>query len=192
MAIATGTPGPHVLDVDEPTQARDWIARLRDARTPEVATARGSHFYFSGRDTATVKLPFGELRGLGGYVLAPPSAHPSGKQYVWVTEPTRHLPEISAGLTGGDGVLRLGAGPSAPSRRGLIREGHRHHALSDRTIRLVRGGITDADEIAAMLAGFAAECCTPGISRVEIDDLARWASGTEIAERERGWREPSR
>lgn len=192
LAVATGAPGPHVLDIDDPAQAGDWIARLREGGAPEVATSRGSHFYFAGRDVSTVTLAFGELRGRGGYVLVPPSTHPSGKAYVWLTEPTDRLFPVPSGLTADTGTRGLGTGPTAAPTFGLVGEGHRHHALSDRTIRLVRGGITDPVEIAAMLAGFVSECCAPGISRREIDDLARWASGTDIAERERRWQESSR
>src|SRR5262249_30043082 len=56
--------------------------------TVEVITARGRHLYFkmpgvpvgnsAGRIAAGI-----DVRGSGGYTLAPPSIHPSGRAYAW-------------------------------------------------------------------------------------------------------------
>jgi hypothetical protein len=90
LAIATGTPGPDVLDVDQHGQAGNGFpafARLRHAgllaaaayiRTP----AGGMHAYFTGSDQHNGRLPSHHLdfRSQGGYVLAPPS-HVRGHPY---------------------------------------------------------------------------------------------------------------
>ena len=56
--------------------------------TVEVITTRGRHLYFqtpetSVRNSAGKVAPGIDVRGDGGYVLAPPSIHPSGRRYEW-------------------------------------------------------------------------------------------------------------
>jgi hypothetical protein len=84
LAIATGTPGPDVLDVDQHGPAGNGfaaLARLRDAGLLEGATSYvrtpsgGLHAYFTGTGQRNGHLPAHHLdfRSRGGYVLAPPS-----------------------------------------------------------------------------------------------------------------------
>jgi len=84
VAIATGAPGPDVLDVDQHGHAGNGFgafARLRAARLLDGATAYvrtpsgGLHIYFAGSDQRNGHLPAHHLdfRAAGGYVLAPPS-----------------------------------------------------------------------------------------------------------------------
>ena len=54
---------------------------------PTAKTARGYHVYFLGQVNSIVSLGDGELRGRRSYCLLPPSVHPDGSQYVWITEP---------------------------------------------------------------------------------------------------------
>ena len=91
LAIATGTPGPDVLDIDQHGPAGNGYRafnRLRRAglvngaeayvRTP----AGGMHAYFAGSDQHNGRLPSHHLdfRSHGGYILAPPS-RVGGKPY---------------------------------------------------------------------------------------------------------------
>src|SRR5262245_11531725 len=89
VAIATGAPsGVFVIDVD----GDDGEAALRKLEaehgmlppTVEVITARGRHLYFKMPahpvPCSVDKIAPGiDVRGDGGYVLAPPSVHPDGK-----------------------------------------------------------------------------------------------------------------
>ena len=57
-------------------------------RPSRVITARGRHLFFKMPETpvrnSTSKIAPGiDVRGDGGYVLAPPSVHPSGRLYCW-------------------------------------------------------------------------------------------------------------
>src|SRR5690606_12283497 len=56
--------------------------------TPTVATGNGMHLYFRhpGRPVSNFarRLPGLDFRGDGGYVMAPPPIHPSGRRYAWV------------------------------------------------------------------------------------------------------------
>jgi bifunctional DNA primase/polymerase-like protein len=84
LAIATGRPGPDVLDVDQHGAAGNGFAafnRLKraglvDAASAFVATPSGGlHAYFAGSGQRCGKLPGQHLdfRAHGGYIVAPPS-----------------------------------------------------------------------------------------------------------------------
>ena len=91
LAIATGAPGPDVLDVDQHGPAGNGyaaFARLSKAGLADGAAAYvrtpsgGLHAYFRGSDQRNGHLPAHHLdfRSRGGYILAPPS-RVDGKTY---------------------------------------------------------------------------------------------------------------
>jgi len=90
VAIATGAPGPDVLDVDVRPDGSGYAAlgRLKRAGLLEgslaiVATPSGGlHAYYTGTGQGSGRLPAHHLdfKAAGGYVLAPPSAV-CGKRY---------------------------------------------------------------------------------------------------------------
>ena len=91
LAIATGAPGPDVLDVDEHGDAGNGYAAFRqlrkagllDGASAYVRTPSGGlHAYFTGSDQRNGHLPGWHLdfRSRGGYVLTPPS-RVDGKPY---------------------------------------------------------------------------------------------------------------
>ena len=91
LAIATGAPGPDVLDVDQhgpdgtgfPAYARLRRAGLLTGATAYVRTPSGGlHAYFTGTGQRNGHLPGHHLdfRSRGGYILAPPS-HVGGHPY---------------------------------------------------------------------------------------------------------------
>jgi hypothetical protein len=97
VAIACGAPGPLVLDIDDFDAGRAVLDRLTvlDLDPPSVATTRGWHLYFVGDERPGRRFAWGELRGRGSYVVAPPSIHPtSGREYVWTVEPNGALPVL--------------------------------------------------------------------------------------------------
>jgi hypothetical protein len=84
LAIATGAPGPDVLDVDQHGDAGNGYAafvQLREAGLLDGARAYvrtpsgGLHAYFTGTDQHNGHLPgrYLDFRSQGGYVLTPPS-----------------------------------------------------------------------------------------------------------------------
>ena len=100
LAIATGAPGPDVLDIDQHGPAGDGYAalgRLRrsgllDGAAAYVRTPSGGlHAYFTGTAQRSGHLPAHHLdfRSSGGYVLAPPS-QVDGHRYQLIETTGRH------------------------------------------------------------------------------------------------------
>ena len=99
VAIATGAiSGVFVVDVDG-VDGEFELRRLEAEHdtlpsTVEVITGAGRHLYFRMpempvRNSAGKVADNIDVRGDGGYVLVPPSIHPSGRAYTWsVTAPT--------------------------------------------------------------------------------------------------------
>ena len=82
-----------VIDAD----GEEALAKLRDLSTrlgqlprgPRVKTARGWHGYFSTDSPVPSRKIEGviDIKSEGGYVVAPPSVHPSGIVYTWQPPP---------------------------------------------------------------------------------------------------------
>jgi hypothetical protein len=100
LAIATGAPGPDVLDVDEhgpagngyPAFRRLRAAGLLDGAALYVRTPSGGlHAYFTGSHQRNGHLPAHHLdfRSHGGYVLTPPSQI-DGQPYQLISQPGGH------------------------------------------------------------------------------------------------------
>jgi Bifunctional DNA primase/polymerase, N-terminal len=95
-----------VLDVDGPTGERS-MARLSAKHPfgppgPLVRTGRGGwHVYLAPTGLGNPK-PRGlekvDWRGKGGYVLAPPSRHATGRRYHWIRDLDTPIPEVPPAL----------------------------------------------------------------------------------------------
>ncbi len=95
IGIATGN-GLLVLDVDVDHDGAETLAALERLHgelppTPTVLTGSGGlHIYLRAwgpiANTAGKLGPGLDTRGDGGYVVAPPSLHVSGKRYRWIEE----------------------------------------------------------------------------------------------------------
>jgi Bifunctional DNA primase/polymerase, N-terminal len=93
IGIATG-PGSGVWVLDPDNEDHEGWLRKHEAihgalpPTVEAITGKGRHLYFKwplGKKIQNVQNrgDFPDVRGDGGYVLAPPSIHPSGRAYAW-------------------------------------------------------------------------------------------------------------
>jgi len=93
IGVATGSVSRiFVLDIDG-IDAEAELKKLETKHgalpaTVEAITGKGRHLYFRMPDCAlrnsAGKLARGiDVRGTGGYVLVPPSLHPSGRRYAW-------------------------------------------------------------------------------------------------------------
>jgi hypothetical protein len=208
VAIATGTPGPDVLDVDVrprgsgyPAYGRLQRAGLLEGSLAIVATPGGGlHAYYTGTGQGSGRLPAHHLdfKAAGGYVLAPPSAV-GGKAYHVVTrqhqakdahldwtavvillDPAERRPQAARQQEAPRDPRRLAGWVAALS------EGNRNAGLFWAACRAVEAGRADG------LDALAAAAKTAGLAEDEIlrtIGSARRTAGHERplrAQRERG------
>ena len=101
IAIVAGNISQLVVrDFDDVEKYRQWKNNHPElaAKAPTVATASGFHVYVTMDPIPRLRVSgvgSGELRGTGAYVVAPPSIHPSGKQYSWTIPLSNQLPKVT-------------------------------------------------------------------------------------------------
>ena len=90
VGVACGASGLLVVDLDGEDGRLTWTrlaARQGDTVPTRIAVTGGGGwhlvFHGKGRSSAGKLGPGIDTRGQGGYVLAPPSLHPSGTRYRW-------------------------------------------------------------------------------------------------------------
>lgn len=179
IGIATGsTSGIVVLDVDGATGERSLSAlQSRTGTLPataEVKTARGRHLYFAFPAGQTIRCSVGKLgsgldvRSDGGYVIAPPSVHPTGAMYEWVHErPLAPFPVPPALLLD----EASGTPPGHPRADEKICEGTRNATLASLAGSMRRRGMNKEGIRAALLAENAAKC-DPPLPENEVGQIA--------------------
>jgi hypothetical protein len=206
LGVVTGRiSGLVVLDVDPAHGGAASLARLEAAHgaLPRTAVAKtgggGRHFYFrhpGGILRNRVGLAAGiDLRGDGGYVVAPPSLHPSGRRYAW--EPSRG-PEEAAPAPMPEWLLEPvvddGAPVGHPLRywRNLVREGvaegERNNTIASLAGHLLWHGIDPAIVLDLLLC-WNTRRCRPPLSDDEVAQTVRNITRTHF--RHRGETEPS-
>jgi hypothetical protein len=172
VGIATGH-GLVVLDVDPRHGGDDALHELEREHGELPATASvvtgggGQHYYFAanGLGNSTGKLGHGlDLKGEGGYVIAPPSLHESGRRYEWdeQAEPVPLPGWIRERLTATNGAAPL------PD---VIPEGKRNAALASLAGSMRRRGASRDAMLSALRVENAERCQPP----LRDDELARIA-----------------
>lgn len=135
IGVATGAVSNLVVvDADGPEGIEAALQLLRDPFIyPSVETGSGYHFYFLHpgaviRNSAGKIAPHVDIRGDGGYCVAPPSSHVSGNTYHWLNSvECQHLPEDLLG------IIREPLGAAGPACAAdqpviiqeLLRRGHK-------------------------------------------------------------------
>jgi hypothetical protein len=178
VGVACGAAsGIVVLDVDNP----EVLDRLgQEGRhlppAPTVRTARGVHLYFAcpaGGLRSRKVCDAVELKADGSYVIAPPSLHPAGVAYDWISEPGEVLPELPGW------VLEQESSPfQLPA---VVAEGQRNVTLTRFAGALRRKGMTPEEILAALQVVNGR--CRPPLPDSELQRIAksaaRWAPGEE-------------
>jgi bifunctional DNA primase/polymerase-like protein/AAA domain-containing protein len=167
IGIATGlTSKFDVLDVDTKQDGLESLTRLlKDygIAMPTTPTARtgggGLHYFFAA--TGTTKSVAGALKdypgidtkGEGGYIIAAPSSHESGKRYEWLTGldvpfapwPSKLLELLAKPSRNGNGN-----GPVDPEDDGLtgVKEGNRNASMVEWVGRWIRKGLMASQVLA--------------------------------------------
>lgn len=174
--------------------------------TATVLTGRGFHLYFKLPPGKTFQSkvnfnPLGknfnsgiDIRCEGAYVVAPPSRHKSGREYIWEvgTEGLAELPEWFAGL--------LDAPSSkVPAFHDLttqqkIQEGTRNHSLFKLAASLRSKGLS-CEAITAALQIENKKTCAPPLPEAEVQKIAmgqaRYPQGQATLASSEPWPVPS-
>jgi len=201
IAFATGEPsGIFILDVDG-IDAETELRKLEAQHsalppTVEVITARGRHIYFKMPD-APIRNSAGKLgpgldvRATGGYVLAPPSIHPTGRRYEWSVDCANAIADAPAWLVRIIAAPANGNGKSAtpPSEwRDLIKgvsEGARDCSLTKLTGYLLRRHV-DPFVTLELIRVFNATRCAPPLPDQDIERIVASVAGLELKRRQAG------
>jgi putative DNA primase/helicase len=124
--------GEFVLDIDDLASVDELPRELPTSAEAKTGSG-GRHVWFGTSERVTNSpgnLPGGiHVRGQGGYVVLPPSRHPSGAAYEWIRAPQEHPFAQAPGW-----LLRLIKPPSSngttPPTEGDIPEETRNIALT--------------------------------------------------------------
>ncbi len=186
IAIPTGAAtGLVVLDVDPRAGGREALKRLEALGLPATLTVitggGGVHLYFRHPGGHIPSRPVPGYAGLdvkadGGYVLVPPSRHPSGGLYLWL-DPQPDFAQLAA-LGPLEALCR---GPEAPrpaepvGELETIPQGRRNVTLTSFAGALRRLGASREALEAALLAINEAVCRPPLPAR-EVREIARKVS----------------
>jgi KaiC/GvpD/RAD55 family RecA-like ATPase len=187
IGIATGAAsGIIVVDVDgEQGEAALALYGALPA-TPESRTGKGRHLLFSGnaiRNSAGKLGPQLDVRGDGGYIVAPPSIHPNGHAYRWATAlhpgkvEVAPLPAIIADRLAGV-VGAIAPDGIAPGRQAVdvvllgVVEGGRNQALTEYVGRLLRMGAREL-EVLELARGVNATKFRPPLPDAEVEAIVQ-------------------
>lgn len=155
LAIVTGRISKLVvIDVDT-LSIPLGLTNLNLISPISVKTGKGKHFYFRLKDNEIIPsrtrvFDNVDIRGDGGYIIAPPSIHDSGMQYRWINEPfvihsLPYLPEVSKKVLYKEHVEEKNkSGWISEALQGL-KEGNRDDTLFRICSRLRIDGYSESD-----------------------------------------------
>ncbi len=182
IGIASGAmSGFFALDVDG-RKGWDYLEKMGWPKTIQSKTHKGAHFIFQYPGfpvTNQVKKIAEDLdvRGDGGYIVAPPSQHASGSQYKW--SPGRGPNELNA-APAPKWLLDALRHPSVnrvshPLRGEIIEEGRRNSHLMSIAGSLRKQKLSEESIFAALLQENR-EKCRPCLDESEVKKIAESAS----------------
>jgi ferredoxin len=161
IGIATGAvSGFFVLDIDD-DGGEASLRKLEEQHgklpaTIEAITGKGRHCYFRIGDHGAIKNSAGQIapgldiRGDGGYVLVPPSIHPSGRAYAWSVDNADSFADAPDWLHALIHADRAGNGAKGKPLEhwhqvltNTIPDGIRDNSLTSICGKLIHAGMTD-------------------------------------------------
>ncbi len=204
VAIATGR-GLVVVDIDPAHGGDDGLVDLRRSLGELPATVEcltgggGRHLYFAAQGLPVRNAagfhgaPGVDVRGEGGYVVAPPSRHASGGVYRWEASGDPDDVDLAAippnwrdAMTAQQqrGPASRGAKPRDGAPVDPIPAGQRNVTLTRMAGHLRAAGF-ELDEIAAALLAVNGRRCVPPLTEREVARIAE-----SIHARDPGYRDP--
>lgn len=187
IGIATGTAsGIFVLDIDG-EDGEGSLVKLEAEHgalppTVEAITGKGRHIYFRTKrkiGNSVGQLGVGlDIRGDGGYVIAPPSIHPSGRPYTWSVDTARDFAAAPDWL-----IAMIGAAKGSNGKAGKplehwhkvltepIRNGERNATLASIAGKLVHYGVRDLVLLYDLVMCVNLARCEQPLSPVEVETI---------------------
>jgi hypothetical protein len=204
IAIATGSrSGLFVVDVDvkDGRNGEAQLRRLEEKHTPLPATVEsvtgsgGRQLFFRIPDGLTIKNSVGKIacgldvRGEGGYVIAPPSVHPCGRAYAWSVDSASQFADPPDWLIE---EIERATGPARTSKREAISQllingvddGLRNDSAARIAGALFRQGLNFTEVHGLLLAWN--ERCRPPTDEAEIESVVKSIGTRELSRR---WKE---
>lgn len=180
-------PGWVVIDLDGAEGCATWGKMLEEHGPVETWIAEtgggGLHYYFRLPGGAKVRNSVGKLgpgvdvKTEGGYVVVPPSPHPSGKRYRWRGEARPGKCEVADApvwlLAELEKIQEEHSVESSTARapEEIIREGQRNAKLASLAGSMRRRGL-DAEAIEAALLAHNRKYCQPPLPDAEVRAIA--------------------
>ena len=175
-----------VLDFDSSEAYRRWATANQALvnSTWVVKTASGYHVFLRlPGPVKTGKMPGGDIKGEGGYVVAPPSVHPSGAAYTWANKPAGIATVANlAGLVPQVGDPEPERRPADTGAGDRIGAGQRNSTLTSLAGSMRRRGMGEAAILAALEADNLARC-DPPLPEAEVARIAASVGKYAPAER---------
>jgi Bifunctional DNA primase/polymerase, N-terminal/D5 N terminal like/Primase C terminal 1 (PriCT-1) len=194
IGMRTGsTSGRLVLDVDPRNGGDKSLAVLLETygQLPEtlcVATGRGgTHYYFQalGLSISSGELSPGiDIKAEGGYVILPPSPHPSGKAYEWANK--SEVSDLPLWLEEMLLERRNGKATPPPVLQGEIKTGGRDNWLTSQAGSYARRGDSVASIFEKLRIDYSERCeQTPPITDKDFKRIAKSVWNKEQRRREK-------
>jgi putative DNA primase/helicase len=184
--MAGGESGIFILDIDPRNSGHETLREWQQqyGTLPVTPTARtgggGEHYFFQwepGMKNDTNIGPGVDVKTDGGFVVAAPSIHPSGRQYEWdiisdYSTPVAKAPEwLIDRIKNTSGDIKKKAPKEIPSK---IEEGARNNTLFHLACFLRGKGMGYAGILAALIEENN-EKCEPPVDLGEVENIARSA-----------------
>jgi putative DNA primase/helicase len=188
IGIACGPSRLVVIDVD-PKNGGDVYDLPVDAKQLETVTSLtssgGIHLYYSRNGqritNSSGRLPKGiDVRGVGGYVVAPGSVHPSGEVYSWEVSSSPEDSKILPLPKEIENLLVDTSSQAPPVKEGDIPKGRRDQTLASLAGSLRRRGASQAAILAALVEEN--KRCSPPLNKNEVQRIAKSISRYQPAD----------
>jgi hypothetical protein len=197
IGIATGeVSNIFVADTDD-SDGQEGLGRLEAQHgslppTLQVCTAKGMHYYFRWpgvlvRNSASKVAPKIDVRGAGGYVLAPPSIHPTGRRYCWSVDSGNTIADAPAWLI--NLVADKRGNGAAPTQhwRSIVADCINEGARDDTAVRLAGHLLrhyVDPVVVYELLLCWNAQRCLPPLPVQDIERVVMSIGKKEMQRRE--------
>mgnify|MGYP001560364601 FL=1 len=177
--VTGGKSGLVVVDVDgdEGFEAlgAGRVEDLKDESVPCVKTGRGFHYFFKSQIPVKTKPGFlykVDIKAEGGYVVAPPSLHVSGRRYEWSSIQKNVFPDVPSWvLNGRSGSEKK---PVIEIANKVISEGQRNDTLFKLACSL-RAKDVSYDTALSALEAENQKRCNPMLSETEVNNIVNSA-----------------